>query len=238
MSIDTDLSAESAPPFALPKLANNVSFRDQAYAALKQAIMDADIYGSADEIRLDERQLSEALGVSRTPIREAMTRLEQKGLLRTVPRRGIFIVRKTKREIIEMIEMWAALESMAARLATLNASDADIAALRHMFDTFQSENPALHIDEYSDANIAFHQAIIRLSGSQLMNKAIETLFIHVRAIRKRTISQKDRAARSIVEHMNIIEALERRDTELAERLVREHSLGLAAHVDKYCDFLD
>ena len=111
-----------------------MSFRDQAYAALKQAIMDADIYGSAEEIRLDERQLSEALGVSRTPIREAMTRLEQKGLLRTEPRRGIFIVRKTKSEIIEMIEMWAALESMAARLATLNASDAEIAALRHMFD--------------------------------------------------------------------------------------------------------
>jgi len=238
MSINTDLTAEAAPPLALPKLASNVSFRDQAYAALKQAIMDADIYGSTGEIRLDERQLSEALGVSRTPIREAMTRLEQKGLLRTVPRHGVFIVRKTKREIIEMIEMWAALESMAARIATINASDAEIAALRHMFDDFASANPVDHIDEYSDANIAFHQAIVSLSGSHLMGKAIENLFIHVRAIRKRTISQKDRAARSIVEHMNIIEALERRDTELAERLVREHSLGLAAHVDKYCDFLD
>jgi DNA-binding GntR family transcriptional regulator len=53
-----------------------------------------------------------------------------------------------------------------------------------------------------------------------------------------TISQRDRAARSIVDHMNIIEALEKRDTELAERLVREHSLQLAAHVDRYCDFLD
>ena len=105
-----------------------VSFRDQAYAALKQAITDADIYAHREEIRLDERQLSQALGVSRTPIREAMTLLEQEGFLRTVPRRGIFIVRKTKKQIIEMIEMWAALESMAARLATLNASDEDIAA--------------------------------------------------------------------------------------------------------------
>lgn len=237
MTTESD-SATSASPLRLPRLSTNVSFRDQAYAALKQAIMDANIYGGTEEIRLDERQLSDALGVSRTPIREAMTRLEQKGLLRTVPRRGVFIVRKTKREIIEMIEMWAALESMAARLATLNASDADIAALRHMFDDFTSASPAEHIDEYSDANIAFHQAIIGLSGSHLMGKAIENLFIHVRAIRKRTISQTDRAARSILEHMNIIEALERRDTELAERLVREHSLGLAAHVEKYCDFLD
>ena len=225
------------PTLGLQPLNTNVSFRDQAYAALKQAIMDADIYAHLDEIRLDERQLSQALGVSRTPIREAMTLLEQEGFLRTVPRRGVFIIRKTKKQIVEMIEMWAALESMAARLATINASDEDILALRHMFDEFHNSTPAEHIEEYSDANIAFHQAIIGLSGSHLMGKTIENLFIHVRAIRRMTISQSDRAARSIVDHMRIIEALEKRDTELAERLVRQHSLDLAAHVEKYCDFL-
>jgi DNA-binding GntR family transcriptional regulator len=222
----------------LRPIATSVSFRDQAYTAIKQAITEADIYAQRDEIRLDERQLGEALGVSRTPIREAMALLEQEGFLRTVPRRGVFIVRKTKKQVIEMIEMWAALESMAARLATLNAPDKDIAALRHMFDEFRNATPAEHIDEYSDANIAFHQAIIALSGSHLMGKTIENLFIHVRAIRRMTISQRDRAERSIADHMRIIEALENRDTELAERLVRQHSLDLAAHVDKYGDFLD
>lgn len=225
-------------PLALQPLDTAKSFRDQAYAALKQAIIETDIYSHSGEVRLDERQLTLSLGVSRTPIREAMTLLEQEGLLRTVPRRGIFIVRKTKRQIVEMIEMWAAIESMAARLATLNASDEDIAGLRKMFDEFRNTTPAEHIDEYSDANIAFHQAIIRLSGSHLMGQTIENLFIHVRAIRRMTISQADRAARSIVDHMRIIEALEARDTELAERLVRQHSLDLAAHVEKHCDFLD
>ena len=225
-------------PLTLRPLSANVSFRDQAYAALKQAIMEADIYSHPHELRLDERQLSRSLGVSRTPIREAMTLLEQEGFLRTVPRRGIFIVRKTKRQIIEMIEMWAALESMAARLATVNATDQEIAQLRTMFDEFRNSTPGEHIEEYSEANIAFHQAIIRLSGSHLMGKTIENLFIHVRAIRRLTISRSDRASRSIVDHMRIIEALERRDTELAERLVREHSLDLAAFVEKNCDFLD
>ena len=231
-----DTTTETLLPPLAP-LSASVSLRDRAYAALKQMITEADIYAHPEEIRLDERQLTQALGVSRTPIREAMTLLEQEGFLRTVPRRGIFIVRKTKRQIIEMIEMWAALESMAARLATVNASDADIARLRRMFDEFNNSTPAEHIDEYSDANIAFHQAIIRLSGSHLMGQTIENLFIHVRAIRRMTISQNDRAARSIVDHMRIIEALERRDTELAERLVRQHSLDLAAHVEKHCDFL-
>jgi len=227
-----------ASPLVLQPLNTNVSFRDQAYAALKQAIVEADIYAHDDELRLDERQVSQSLGVSRTPIREAMTLLEQEGFLRTIPRRGIFILRKTKKQIVEMIEMWAAIESMAARLATLNASDEEIAGLRRMFDEFRNSAPGEHIDEYSDANIAFHQSIIRLSGSHLMGKTIENLFIHVRAIRRLTISQSDRASRSIVDHMRIIEALERRDTELAERLVREHSLDLAAYVEKHCDFLD
>jgi DNA-binding GntR family transcriptional regulator len=227
-----------AIPLALRPLSANVSFRDQAYAALKQAITEADIYSHPHELRLDERQLSRSLGVSRTPIREAMTVLEQEGFLRTVPRRGIFIVRKTKRQIVEMIEMWAALESMAARLATLNASDAEIATLRTRFEEFRNSTPAEHIDEYSHANIAFHQAIIGLSGSHLMGKTIENLFIHVLAMRRLTISQSDRAAPSIVDHMRISEALERRDPELAERLVREHSLDLAAFVEKNCDFLE
>nr|WP_156924673.1 GntR family transcriptional regulator [Burkholderia sp. WSM2230] len=214
------------------------SLRDQAYAALRQAIADTDIYQTREDVRLDERLLSETLGVSRTPIREAMTLLEQEGFLRTVPRRGIYVVRKTKREIVEMIQMWAALESMAARLATLHATDEEIARLRHLFDKFRNATPADHIAEYSDANIAFHQAIVELSKSRTILDTIKNIFIHVRAIRRMTISQRDRAGHSIVDHLRIVEALERRDADLAERLVREHSLDLAAFVEANCDFLD
>jgi len=217
---------------------NSTSLRDQAYALLKNAIAETDIYDPNQELRLDERQLTAALGVSRTPVREALSLLEQEGFIRTVPRRGIYIVRKSKREMIEMVQMWAALESMAARLATLYAADADIAKLRHLFDEFQSSPPAEHLDEYSDANIAFHTAVIALGGSQTIIDATRNLLIHVRAIRRATITQSDRAARSIIDHLKIIEALERRDTELAERLTRQHTLDLAAHVERYGDFLD
>jgi DNA-binding GntR family transcriptional regulator len=217
---------------------NSTSLRDQAYALLKSAIADTDIYDPKQELRLDERQLTAALGVSRTPIREALSVLEQEGFIRTIPRRGIYIVRKSKREMIEMIQMWAALESMAARLATLNAPDAEIAKLRHIFDEFQSSPPSEHLCEYSDANIAFHTAVIALGGSQMIVDTTRNLLIHVRAIRRATITQSDRAARSIIDHLKIIEALEKRDTELAERLTRQHTLDLAAHVDRYCDFLE
>lgn len=225
-----------ATPLPLGPL-NAKSLRDQAYGLLKNAIADMDIYDPRQELRLDERQLTAALGVSRTPIREALSLLEQEGFIKTLPRRGIYIIRKSKREIIELIQMWAALESMAARLATLHASDADFAQLRHLFDEFLSSPPSEHLDEYSDANIAFHTAVIALGKSQTIIDATRNLLIHVRAIRRATIAQNNRAARSIVDHLKIIEALERRDPDLAERLCREHTLDLAAHVERHCDFL-
>ena len=99
------------------------SFKSRAYAALRDAIVSMDVYRSRDDIRLDERRLALDFGISRTPVREAMAQLEREGFVRAVPRRGIYVVRKTRREVIEMITAWAALESMAARLITENASD-------------------------------------------------------------------------------------------------------------------
>jgi len=171
-------------------------------------------------------------------VREAMAQLEREGFVRSVPRRGIYVVRKTKQEVIELITAWAALESMAARLITTTASDEDIATLRSMFATF--ENGQLHakLDEYSEVNIEFHQTIIRMSRNHVLVDLAENLFTHMRMIRRKTIGEDDRADRSIRDHMNIIHALEERDTELAEVLVRNHALGLADHVARHADYLD
>ncbi|MDE1570828.1 GntR family transcriptional regulator [Aquabacter sp. P-9] len=204
-----------------------------AYDALKRAITEMDIYGSTAEFRLDERQLSEDLGVSRTPIREAMTVLEQEGFVRSVPRRGIFVVRKTKREIIEMITVWAALEGMAARLAAERASAAELKGLRELFNAFEREPLSAHMHDYSQANIDFHQAIIRMGGCNLIADMTENLFLHMRAIRAVSIRQENRSQTSMREHMAIIDALEAHDPDQAERLVREHTLGLADHVDRH-----
>jgi DNA-binding GntR family transcriptional regulator len=239
----TEVTPRPGPTLDVPRLDTSTSFRKEAYAALKRAITAMDIYDHPQEIRLDERRLSDGLGVSRTPIREAMTLLEQEGFVRTRPRRGIFVVRKSKREIVEMITVMAALESMAARLAAERATPADIAELHRLMDRFRdgAGNPHSGADglgDYSDANIAFHQAIIKASGCALLAEMTENPFIHMRAIRKITIHQENRTERSIIDHMKIIEAIERRDPELSERLAREHTLGLAAHVERHGDSLD
>ena len=241
--MDTGLGAREpklpsmASRLAVKPIDTTTSFRMQAYHSLKRAILEMDVYDHPGEIRLDERQLSQDLGVSRTPIREAMSLLEQEGFVKTLPRRGVFVVRKTKREIVEMILVWAALESMAARLVCQNARDDEIASLRRLFDAFRDGQQTDRLEEYSQANIAFHSAIIRLSKCQLIADLTKNLFIHMRAIRKVTISEDNRAQRSIQDHMAIIEALEARDIERAERLVRQHSLDLAAHVETHCHHL-
>jgi len=214
------------------------TFKDKAYTALRNLIVSSDIYRSRTDIRLDERQLAQDFGISRTPVREAMVQLEREGFVRSVPRRGVYVVRKTKSEVIELIQAWAALESMAARLLTQSASDADIAGLRRMFTTFEGDKLHAKLDEYSEVNIAFHQTIIELSGNQVLIRLAENLFTHMRMIRGSTIGEDDRVERSIRDHMNIIHALEARDTERAEDLVRQHALGLAEHVAKHVDYLD
>ncbi len=230
--------APLGPQPALAPIDVTPSFKHKAYAALKNAIVAMDIYQNREEIRLDERKLAQDFGISRTPVREAMAQLESEGFVRSVPRRGIYVVRKTKAEVIEMITAWAALESMAARLVTEHATAEQIASLREMFTTFEGDEVRAHLDEYSEVNIVFHQTIIKLSGNRVLIELAENLFTHMRMIRRKTIVEKDRVDRSIQDHIKIIEALETRATDRAELLVRDHALGLAEHVAQFADYLD
>jgi len=236
----SDAPSERMPAarVVLAPLEDTSTFADRAYVALKDTIVSLNIYEQPDEVRLDERQLASDLGISRTPVREAMAQLEREGFVRSVPRRGIYVVRKSKQEVIEMITAWAALEGMAARLITQNASTEEIASLRRLFATFENGEARAHLDEYSEANIEFHQTIIRMSKNRVLTELAANLFTHMRMIRRKTIGEQDRVERSIRDHMNIIEALEAHDTARAEELVRNHALGLADHVAKYADYLD
>ena len=215
----------------------NVGLKDKVYEALRSAIILVDIYSDDADAKLDERRMAEELGVSRTPIREALSRLEQEGLVRTEPRRGTFVVRKSRQEILEMICVWGALESLAARLGCANASDEQIAGLRKVFVHLGSPERAMAaIDEYSDENIHFHQMMIRLGKCELLSEIADRLFIHMHAIRARSLRGQGRVAESVVDHLNIIEAMEQRDAVLAEKLVREHTDHLAQHVKEFVNW--
>lgn len=206
------------------------SLGDHIYGVLREAILDMNVYDPATDLRLDERALADALKISRTPVREALVRLEQDGFVEVRARKGVFVLRKSLVEIMEMITVWAALESMAARLATERASDTEIASLRALAGRFGSDDAGAHIEEYSESNIAFHQRILELSRCAMLKTIADGLFLHMRAVRRKAMAEKDRSARSVAEHIGIIEAIEARDADRAGREVRNHTMRLHDHV--------
>lgn len=216
----------------LTPISTNFSLKDHTYAVLREAILKMNIYHPDAELRLDERKLAEQLAVSRTPIREALARLASEGLVEILPRKGVFVHRRSREEILEMVIAWAALETMAARMATENASDSDLSRLRSFAIKHSASARNAELEEYSDANISFHQTILELSGCSLLKSMADGLFTHMLAIRRRAMGEGDRASRSVADHMEIIEALEARDGDLAAKLVREHTLRLHDHIER------
>jgi DNA-binding GntR family transcriptional regulator len=224
----------------LKTVAAEATLTSRAYDILREAIAEMPIYDGTDEdCRLDERALAEGLGISRTPVREALLRLESEGVVRAVPRKGVYVIRKTKAEIIEVILASAALEAMAARLAAERATDEEIADLVARFPEFGgpggSRSPgngrsAVPLNEYSQLNLDFHQRIVELAHSELFSGLISRLQIHMRAIRQGTIGDSDRMAHSVVDHAHILEALAARDADAVEARVRQHAFDLAEHV--------
>ena len=208
----------------------NYTLKDRSYDMLRDAILEMNIYEDGANLRLDERDIAEQLNISRTPIREALARLEKDGLVEIQPRKGVFVRRKTLDEVLEMIVVWAALESMAARLVAEKATDAELRSLRTLAAQYSEKEAGAHLAEYSEANIKFHQRILELSGCKLLKSTADALFLHMHAVRRRAMGESNRAKRSVVDHMCIIESLEARDAELAARLVREHTMRLHDHV--------
>ncbi len=214
----------------LTPIATNFTLKDHTYDTLRAAILGMNIYDEDVDLRLDERSLALQLGISRTPIREALARLAHDGLVEIRARRGVMVKRKSQNEVLEMIVTWAALESMAARLAADRATAKDLRALRKSAVRHGAEAARGDLDAYSKANIEFHQHILELSGCGLLRTTADGLFVHMLAVRRRAMGENDRAVRSVRDHMAIIEALEQRDAERAESLVREHTLKLHDHV--------
>ncbi len=212
------------------------SLSERAYEAIKESILKTDVTKVNDEDRIDERSLSESLGISRTPLREAINRLVMEGFLKVVPRKGVYLVKKSKKEISEILLVRAALEGMAARLAVKHVTEKEIQKMRDLFEPFGESSTGGQFLKYSDANIEFHELVLKASQCGKLIELAGNLFDHIRWIRFRTIVFEDRFTKMQKEHLAIIEALEKRDPDLAEKRMRAHVEGLAKYIDEKVDF--
>ncbi|MDE0532302.1 MAG: GntR family transcriptional regulator [Albidovulum sp.] len=206
------------------------TLKDQIYGVLREAILEADVYDESASLKMDERHMAAQLGISRTPLREALTRLENEGLVEIQARKGVYVKRLSLKEIVEMITVWAALESMAARLACEKASDDEIEALRMIGARYTMDSAAARLNEYSESNIEFHRTIIHLSKCTRLQEISEDLFSQLRPVRRRALRDTKRAHTSVGEHAKIVEAIAARDAVLAADLVRDHTIRLGDYI--------
>jgi DNA-binding GntR family transcriptional regulator len=192
---------------------------NQAYQELKRIILERQIPPGG---KLNEGDLAKALGISRTPIREAINRLEKEGLVKIIPQRGAFVVQFTEKDIYELFLIRENLEGLAAYLATSKMSEKDLAKLESSVEGFSEPFEEKEIRRYAREDFKFHQAVVQFSEAQRLISLISTLHDYIRIFRLTTIGVSGRMKTSLDEHRELLQAFRERRPEEAERRMREH----------------
>lgn len=191
----------------------------QAYNHLESAILTGEL---KPRERLVEKDLAERLGMSRTPIREALRRLEERGLVRILPRRGAVVSDISQADVENIYAVRSYLEMLASQLAVGRIDPEGMERVREMETAHASLAVGGDVRGLMLANDRFHDAIYMAAGNPCLFELIQQLRRQVHAVRFNAWSRPDRIARSVAEHHQILQALQLRDaTRLVER-TREH----------------
>lgn len=174
-------------------------------------------------VRIDEEETAARLGISRTPVREALRRLDHDGLVRIKPWRGAFVVDLDKQEILELLELREPLEGAAARLAAARASADDIAKLHALASPQPQERKgASGARALIQRDRAFHQAVYEATGNRTLMDAVRGIDDRIHLVRLTTTFLSDRKDRSPWEIAALVDAIAGRDGARAEELARQH----------------
>lgn len=191
------------------------SLSDIAYVRIKAALVDLQ-FGPGSAIT--EMQLMEKLGMSRTPVRQALHRLEQEGLVKLLPRKGWFVAGVSLRDIQEIFVIREALEGIAARLAAERMTDAQLQELKDYMDKVKPAEG----QETIDPGDILHQRIFEVVENAQMNRVLNLYDDQLRRFHVMASRLPGRALLSYREHYDILAAMIEREAEKAERLMREH----------------
>lgn len=178
---------------------------------------------------LTEMKLVSDLGVSRTPVREALHRLEQERLVDISPK-GILVVGVTQKDLEDIFAIRLRIEGMASREAALHITDEQLAELRETLELQEFYVPRKDADRIKGMDSKFHQLIYRFSGSAVLNDTLLPLHKKVQKFRKASVEDENRAILSAREHRAIFEAIAAHDAELADRRTYEHIANAAEHI--------
>lgn len=175
-----------------------------------------------DGDRLDETQLAERFSVSRTPVREALQRLAQSGLVEQIPRRGVFVRQPGAIELLEMFEVMGELEAACARLAAVRITDEALEALTQTNERCAEAVAAQDAERYYSENERFHRIIYKQSGNSFLEGEAMRLQRRLKPFRRLQLRLRGRLRQSMSEHEGIVAALTGGEADAAAALMREH----------------
>lgn len=208
----------SEPRLIPVRLDSYKPLREVVFETLRDAIIQGRLKPGE---RLMEIQLAEEMGVSRTPVREAIRKLELEGFLVMVPRRGVYVAGISMKDIVDVFEIRAALEGLAAGLAAERITDEELEELeRALVKT--AEAIYSNLDAVVETDVYFHDLIYRASRNQRLIQMVSNLQDQIHRFRTTSLSQPGRTKVAIEEHKKIVEALAERNVELAQNLARDH----------------
>jgi len=210
-----------------------LSLVNQAYKELKQIILEHQIPQGG---KLNEGELAKALGISRTPVREAINRLGKEGLVEIFPQRGAFVIRYTEKDIYELFLIRENLEGLAAYLAAEKATPNDLAKLAACMSGFREPYSKRDVERYAREDFKFHQTVILLSGARRLIDLISTLHDHIRIFRLTPMGLSSRMKTSLAEHHHLIAAFEKKDGKEAEARMRRHIRNVRDGVMEHIKF--
>ncbi len=216
---------------SLNDLPRRKSLGQHVFENLKQAIIRGDVPSGE---RLVESTIAERLDISRTPVREAIHKLEREGFLKKLPRGGFIVERLTREDIEETFGIRSILESYAARLAAIKHRKEELAPLEKKIDEYQKYLQEGRLDILPKVNTEFHDLLYALSRSPKLIKMINDLRDQIFRFRQIILKKESLARMSHEDHRQMLAAIKKRDAEGVEKLVRAHIMcGQAAVLKEF-----
>ncbi len=217
----------------MKKPINSPNLRDQIYDILKNMIVLREIQPGE---KVNEEFLAGQTGVSRTPIREALCRLENEKIVKMIPRRGAFVLKQSPQTVREVLEVREALEGLVTRLATQKMDARLLDRLRQCLDNISSvPDEDRHLTKYTQSDVQFHLLLLKASQNRMLQKMMETVNTHLQIIRLRTVVLPGRARKTVAEHRLILAAMEKQDARAAENLMKQHIASVRSDALEHID---
>lgn len=208
---------------------NYQRIQDLVFTTLRDEILSGKLQPNE---KLNTNQLANRLGVSRTPIREALNRLISVGLVETFPHRGIYIRKLSIEEIIELYYIRAALEGIAARLAVRNLKEDEMERLRQYCDDMEAQHLVGNYQKLLEINFLFHETIYKATNSPQLQDLLFQYYNRSKPYRTLGLELPGRYKEVFDEHRQLVAALASGDMERADFCAREHHLNTARQIAK------